>query len=330
MRSFLAFAAIVACAISCSFSVVAADEEPSATQSPSDESSSATGETGEKAEVVYTSPSDAVRLERTGDDIWVVSIKDPAQRAKLPKVQILGDWAYPDEFDFSPNDEWILAPYHVGSCLQDAVLYHRTSPTKIDLAEDFNASAWRNAAKLRSIKQDYAGAGECAMTFFGGWSFDSGRLLIGLLGGGDKRDLHHGYLYFNTHTKKFETTNYLLKMSAAKSQVLACAEPLGSLPLESELKARFDMLDKKLNDAYSAKLSKIAKDGLQNLRGSQRNWLRARGNGLELYLTFAPAAQREQRRLQFLADVTAARIESLNESEDNEPFDFWERINEKP
>jgi len=283
----------------------------------------------DKTEILYTSPSGAVRLDRTGEDIWVVSTKDPAQRAKLPKVQILGDRSYPDEFHLSPNDEWILAPYHVGSCLQDAVLYHRTSATKIDL-EDFSALAWKNAAKLRSIKEDYAGAGECAMTFFGGWSFDSGRLLIGLLGGGDKRDLHHGYLYFNTHTKKFETTNYLLKVSAAKSQVLASAEPLGSLPLESELKARFDMADKKLNDAYSARLSKIAKDGLQNLRVSQRNWLKARDKGLELYLTFAPAAQREQRRLQFLADVTAARIESLNESEDNEPFDFWERINEKP
>jgi uncharacterized protein YecT (DUF1311 family) len=281
-------------------------------------------------EILYTSPSDAVRLERTGEDIWVVSVKEPAQRAKLPKVHILGDWAYPDEFDFSPNDEWIFASYHVGSCLQDAVLYHRTSATKIDLVEDFNTSAWKNAAKLRSIKEDYAGAGECAMTFFGGWSFDSGRLLIGLLGGGDKRDLRHGYLYFNTHTKNFETTNYLLKMSAANSQVLACAEPLGSFPLESELKARFDMLDKKLNDVYSAKLSKIAKNGLQNLRGSQRNWLKARDKGLELYRSFAPATQREQRRLQFLGDVTAARIGSLNESEDNEPFDFWERISDKP
>ena len=337
MRSFCIFVAIVACAISCGFSLLAADEEPAAAErlseeptpqaTPAEESSSATGKAEEKADVVCISASGAVRLERAGEEIWVVSEKDSAQRAKLPKVQILGDWAYPDGFDFSPNDEWIFAPYHVGSCLSDAALYHRTSPKDVGMFEDFQELVWREAAKFKLVK---AGCNEgCAMIFFAGWSNDSSRLLVGLLCG-DKPNLEHCYVYFNTRTKKFETTSYLRKLSAAKSQVLACAEPLGSLPSESELKARFETLDKRLNDAYSARVSKVAKDRLQNLRESQRNWLKARDKGLQLYLSLAPAAQREQCKLQFLADVTAARIESLNESGEEEPVDFWERISEKP
>jgi uncharacterized protein YecT (DUF1311 family) len=337
IRAIRVLVAIAACAISGGFSVLAANEGPRVAAGPSDgltpqatpaeESSSATVEGKEKADVVCISPSGAVRIERTGEVIWVVSGKDSAQRAKLPKVQILGDWAYPDEFDFSPNDEWIFAPYHVGSCLSDAAFYHRTSPKDVGMFEDFQERVWREATRFKLVK---AGCNEgCAMIFFAGWSSDSSRLLAGLLCG-DKPNLEHCYICFNTGTKKFETTSYLRKVSTAKSQVLACAEPLGSLASQAELKARFDVLDKKLNDAYSAKLSKTAKDRVQNLRESQRNWLKARDKGLELYLSFAPAAQREQRKLQFLADVTAARIESLNASGDEEPFDFWERISEKP
>jgi uncharacterized protein YecT (DUF1311 family) len=111
--------------------------------------------------------------------------------------------------------------------------------------------------------------------------------------------------------------------------VLACPEPTDAPPPEGELKSRFEMLDKRLNDAYAAKLAKIEPDRVQNLRESQRAWLKAREKGLQLHLNVALRAERERRKLQFLADVTAARIESLNESEEG-PFDFWERINEKP
>jgi len=72
-------------------------------------------------------------------------------------------------------------------------------------------------------------------------------------------------------------------------------------------------------------------DRIPNLRESQRNWLKARDKGLQLYLIAAPAAERERRKLQFLADVTAARIESLEGAPaEEETFDFWERISEKP
>jgi uncharacterized protein YecT (DUF1311 family) len=329
MRSPYAFVAIVACAVSCVFLILAAEEEPRTPESPSQASPSATAKAEEKTEILNTSSSGAVRLERVGEEIWIVATRDPAQRAKLPKVEILGGWGYPDEFDFSPNDEWIFAPYHVGSCLSSAVLYHCTGPTKVGIFENFEELVWRNAAKLKLLKANYQGEGFCAMIFFVGWSADSSRLLVGLLGGEDKRNPDHCYIYFNARTKKFESTSYLRKVSATKSQVLACPEGIDRLPPEAQLKTRLDMLDKQLNDAYSAKISKIDRDRVQNLRESQRNWLKAREKGLQLYLNAAPRNEREGRKLQFLADVTAARIDALNGKEE-ETFDFWERISEKP
>jgi uncharacterized protein YecT (DUF1311 family) len=52
------------------------------------------------------------------------------------------------------------------------------------------------------------------------------------------------------------------------------------------------MLDKRLNDAYAAKLAKIESDRVQNLRGSQRNWLKAREKGLQLYLNAPSPSER--------------------------------------
>ena len=235
-----------------------------------------------------------------------------------------------DEFYFSPNDEWIYAGRHGGSCLIDGDLYHRVDASKIDSFENFNELAWKNCAQLKVLKTDYSAAGECAMTFFAGWSVDSRRLLIGMLGGEDRRDTHSGYLYFNTATKEFETTNYLKKLSAMKSAVVPCAEPVDPLPPEAELKARAGAADKQLNEAYAAKVKKVGKDRGSNLRESQRAWVKARDAGLQIYLAAAPAAERERRKFQFLGDVTLARIESLNAGPgEEEPFDFWERVSGK-
>jgi uncharacterized protein YecT (DUF1311 family) len=306
--------AMLTCAISCSFSVNAAIEEPVTAESPSQESRAAAGKAEEKTEVLYTSTSGAVRLERTGEDIWVVSAKDPAQRAKLPKIQILGDWAYPDEFEISPNDEWIFAPYHVGSCLRDSVLYRRGTD-KIATLEEFNDLAWRGAVKLGAFKKDVLDDG-CAMTGFGCWSIDSGRLLIHLRGGEDKRAMQERYLYFNTRKQQFELTNYLRKLNKPKSEMLVCAEPVDPLPSEAELKSRFDAMDRQLNERYAEVIAKVDKDQVSNVRQGQRNWIKHRDEGTKVYVSLFPPAEKEQRRLQFLCDVTAARIET-------QPAEAW-------
>jgi uncharacterized protein YecT (DUF1311 family) len=281
----------------------------------------------EKPEVLCTSPSGAFRIEQTGvafsggegestGDVWVISTKDPTQRAKLPKQS--SDSPLDDEFHFSPNDEWIFGLRHGGSCLRDGDLFHRLVPDKIEMFESFNESAWKNAVELGAFKRDFSAEGFCAMTEFVSWSFDSARLLIELRGGEDKRAMQEGYVYFSTRTKKFEVTNYLRNLNKTKAKVLAVAEPTDSLPMEDELKARLEMFDQKLNKSYAERMSKTDKERVPNLRDSQRTWIKRRDEGAKIYVSLFPEAEKERRRLQFLGDVTAVRLDDFNRPADEE------------
>jgi uncharacterized protein YecT (DUF1311 family) len=286
--------------------------------------SSRIGIAEEKPDILYTSPSGAFRLELSQPepevvakdpdamgDVWVVSTKDPTQRAKLPKQS--ADSPYDDEFHFSPNEEWLFGLRHVGSGLRYGNLYRIMTPLKIEkpVNGEFNDVVWDNSVKLGALKQDYSAAGVYAMTSFVAWRLDSGRLLIELRGGEDKRSMRRALLYFNTRTGKFEVTDYLRKLNKKKSEMLACAEPVDPLPSEAELKTKFDGLDRQLNKRYSEILQKADKDQVSNLREAQRTWIKHRDEGAKFYVSLFPAAEREQRRLQFLCDVTAARIEAL-------------------
>jgi uncharacterized protein YecT (DUF1311 family) len=286
---------------------------------------SATGNAENKTEILCTSPSGAFRIEQTGaafsggegestGDVWVISTKDPAQRVKLPKRS--SESPLDDEFHFSPNDEWIFGLRHGGSCLRDGDLFHRLVPDKIDMFESFNEAAWKNAVKLGAFKQDFSAEGFCAMTEFVCWSFDSARLLVELLGGEDKSEMHEGYVYFNVRTKNFQVTDYLRKLNKTKAKVLACAEPVDPLPNEAELKTRLDSLDRQLNEKYAKLLAQTEKDHVPLMREAQREWIKHRDEGAKLYMSIFPAAEKERRRLQFFSDVTAARIDT--------PAEEWE------
>jgi uncharacterized protein YecT (DUF1311 family) len=97
---------------------------------------------------------------------------------------------------------------------------------------------------------------------------------------------------------------------------LACAEPIDPLPTDAELKQRFDSLDGKLNEKYAEVLAQTDKDRVSLLRQAQRKWLKERDAGEKVYLESFPSAEKAQRRLQYLGDVTAARIDL--------PQDQWE------
>jgi uncharacterized protein YecT (DUF1311 family) len=274
------------------------------------------------------STSGAYFIEANGFDASLVSTTDPTQRIKIP-VPTEDDSLNPDdEFHLSPNDNWICAGRHGGSCLRSGDLYHRVSQMSIERVTGFDQEAWKQGGKLHAMKTDWLADGSCAMTFFAGWSRDSGRLLIGLLGGEDRRSTHFGYLYFNTKTRHFEISDYLRKLNANRSAALPCAEPVDALPSKADLQTRSDALDRRLNEAYSARLAKNPEAAPQ-IRESQRGWVKALGVGLKLYLSTTPAAERESRKLQFVADVAEARIDSLQQPDEGEPFDFWERISLK-
>jgi uncharacterized protein YecT (DUF1311 family) len=273
----------------------------------------------EQTEVLGTSPSGAIRIEsrfpdQAADDatadIRVVSTKDPAQRAKLPKQS--PDSPTDDEFHFSPNEEWLFGTRHVGSGLRYGNIYHLMKPLRVEVVGKpgaFNELVWEQGVKLGALKRDYSAGGVYAMTAFGNWSIDSSRLLIRLCGGQEKRSMVCGFLYFNTRTNKFEATDYSRKLSKLKRGPLACAEPVGSLPPEAELKLRFDTLDRELNEKYAEILAKADKDRIPLLREAQRDWLKERDAGEKLYLQLFPAADKASRRFQFLGDVTAARVD---------------------
>jgi uncharacterized protein YecT (DUF1311 family) len=166
------------------------------------------------------------------------------------------------------------------------------------------------------MKSNFSAEGFCAMAGFDCWSMDSARLLIELRGGEDKREMQERHLYFNTRTKAFEITDYLRKLNKTKSEILACAEPVNPLPSEAELKTRLDKLDQQLNKTYGEIIAKTQKDRVSLVREAQRAWIKHRDEGGKFYVSLFPPAERERRRLQFMGDVTAARIE--------EPPEEWE------
>jgi uncharacterized protein YecT (DUF1311 family) len=276
----------------------------------------------ERTDLLYTSPSGALRIETTvkpsstGDELtaetWVVSTKDPTQRARLPKQS--ADSPDDDEFHCSPNDEWIFGLRHVGSGLRYGNLYHYLTPLRIEMSdkdESFNELVWKNCIEFGALKEDYSAEGVYAVTIFVGWSLDSCRLLVELSGGEEKSAMHRGRLYFNTRTKRFEMTDYVRKLNRSKSAMLACAEPVEPLPSEAELKTRLDRLDQQLNKTYGELVAKTQKDRVSLLREGQRAWIKHRDEGVKFYVSLFPQTERERRRLQFMGDVTAARIEEL-------------------
>ncbi len=280
----------------------------------------------EQTEVLVTSPSGAFRIEskfpetsaaEETADIWLVSTTDPPQRAELPKQS--ADSPTDDEFHFAPNEEWLFGLRHVGSGLRYGNIYHLLKPLRIEVVWKqgyFDELVWKQGVKLGALKENYSAAGVYAMTAFASWSLDSSRLLIRLCGGEKKGNMLCGFLYFNTRTNQFEVTDYSRKLSKAKPEMLACAEPIDPLPSEGELKKRFDALDQQLNKKYAEVLAQADKDRVSLIREAQRRWLKERDADEKFYLQLFPAAEKASRRLQFLGDVTAARIDVTAEGWD--------------
>jgi len=284
---------------------------------------SATMRAEENGEVLYSSPSDAFRIERNGEDAWVISTKDPTQRAKVPPLE--GISPVDDEYHSSPNDEWLFGVRSMAHCFSNGDLFHRVDPQHIKIAptekdQSFNDLVWPYCVKQGALKANYSAeedGADTGLTDFVAWSFDSSRLLARLRGGDRHKMLHSCYVYFNTRTNGFEMTDYLRKLNKMKSDALACAEPVDPLPIEAEVKTRFNSLDRQLNEKYAQVLAQTDKDRVPVVREAQRDWIKHRDEGAELYVSLFSPAQKERRRLQFLCDVTSARIET-------QPDEAWQ------
>ena len=274
----------------------------------------ATGNAEEQKEVLYTSPSGGLRIERNGEKVWVISTKNPDQRAELPPLE--GISPFDDEFHASPNEEWIFGTRKMAHGFSNGDLFHHVDPQHVEIAptqedQSFNDRVWPYCVKQSALKANYSAeedGADTGLTDFVAWSFDSSRLLVQLRGGDRHKTLHSCYVYFNTRTNRFEMTDYLRKLNKSKTAVAACAEPTDPLPGEAELKVRLDALDQQLNKMYGEVLAH-AGEGVPLVREGQHKWIKHRDEGARLYVSLFPQAERERRRLQFLGDVTAARIE---------------------
>lgn len=307
-------------------SMLIAQTQSGANASPSTTASDAE-EDENKPQVLKTSPSGKFRIVESGQDFWIVTAADEKQRTKMHSAELV----IPEEFRFSPDEKWLYVELHHGSCMSGADLYRandgkaagpdESGPFQL-IKPPLEDGAWAEAMKQHLFTENFADEGACAMVRFGGWSGDSGRLLLIIRGGESRRETVGQYLYYNTRTNEFELTPYLRKVNAASAKshdtdILACAEPIDPLPDEATLKQQYATVDKKLNENYQkmlAKAEKEQKDEVAQLRQSQRDWLKAREAGLKIYLASFPAAEKEQRRLQFLIDVSRAEAESDEEA----------------
>src|SRR6266700_3687953 len=272
----------------------------------------ATGNAEEQKEVLYTSPSAGLRIERNGEKAWVISTKNPDQRAELPPLE--GISPFDDGFYASPNEEWIFGTRKMAHGFSNGDLFHRVDPQHVEIAptqedQSFNDRVWPYCVKQSALKANYSAeedGADTGLTDFVAWSLDSNRLLVQLRGGDRHKTLHACYVYFNTRTRTFEMTDYLRKLNKTKSSGLACAEPTDPIPSEADLKTRLDALDRQLNKRYAEVIAKTDKDRVSIVREAQRDWIKYRDEGARLYVSLFPEAEKERRRLQFLGDDCGA------------------------
>ena len=233
-----------------------------------------------------------------------MSTNDRTQQAKLP---LESPQFIPSEFHFSPNEEWVFALWK-GGMFSDRKYFFiaKRSGDRNSTVVNPSADAVGRGREAPCYSSKLGGGRPDPQMSFGCWSMDSSRLLVRLEGEVDKLAPPFGYVYVNTRTRGFELTNHLRKINKAQTAALVCAEPVDPLPTESQLKARFDRLERDLNTTYTAVLAKA--DNSQLIPDAQRTWIKHRDEGAKIYMSIFPQAKRESRRLQFMADVTAVRL----------------------
>jgi uncharacterized protein YecT (DUF1311 family) len=168
--------------------------------------------------------------------------------------------------------------------------------------------------------------------YFVAWSSDSTRLLVERRSQLEAKE--HGkylwrrhYFYFNLRRAKLEHTQYLSTLNRAFRQydseqkndvVPAFAEPVDALPPEKELGDRYDAAERRLNKVYPAYVTQ-ADDEIQNPNEKrdciryQQLWFKARESGAESFAAMGSKAERQRRKLLYLADATENRAHELED-----------------
>lgn len=296
---------------------------------------------------VITSPRGTFRIEREqkrnagegelATTFWITLAANPNQRVQL-NVTPVSD---PDSWHFliSPDEQWICATVHEHSQLTSLMLYRRGSGLQFKLVaaedEETEGPAWKFDKNDRVGPKDDVEADETGRVYnyFVAWSSDSARLLVERRSQLEaKKDGEYrwrrDYFYFNLRRGKLEHTPYLFALNRAfrdydseqKKDVTvpAFAEPLDALPPEKELRDRYDAAERRLNKVYPAYLTE-ADNEIQNPNEKrdrlryQQLWLKARESRGESFAAMGSKAERQRRRLLYLADAAENRAHELED-----------------
>jgi hypothetical protein len=287
---------------------------------------------------VTSSPRGTFRVEQQRQqgvtNTWITPTADPAKRVRL--VDPYDDASMGRHFFISPDEQWICATVHVHSQMQSLLLYQRKTGLQFDLvataSEEYEDGKQRH--KWEFDPPDYfvppgdpssvEGTGR-VYNHLVAWSADSARLLV------EKRVQEHDekahenfwsyhYFYFNLRDGKLEDTNYLRTLdhtfrgdSELRNYVVpAFAEPVDPLPSEKQLGARYQAAEGRLNKIFPLVMKREQPEqDKQNHREYQRLWLKARDKGAEAFAVMGPKADRQRRRLEYMADATEARVREL-------------------
>jgi len=302
------------------------------------------GYAGSDAQIdnVANSPRGTFRIEReakrdnTGNStttFWISSAADPNQRVRLDETSDdPNNW----HFFISPNEQWICTTVHEHSQLNSLRLYQRKTGLQFEqvatMDEEQAGHGWHfDRSALKGDQQpDETGR---VYDYFVAWSSDSTRLLVErrsqLEAKKDGRNLwRRDYFYFNLGKGKLEHTQYLLTLNHAFSQynpdqkkdvaMPAFAEPLAALPPEKELRDRYDAAERRLNKVYPAYLTQAGSE-IQNPNAKQdrvryqQQWLKARESGATSFADMGSKAERQRRKVLYLADATDNRAHELED-----------------
>jgi len=267
---------------------------------------------------------------------WISPAADPNQRVRLDDTSDDGSaW----HFFISPNEQWICATIHEHSQLNSLRLYQRKTGLQFEqvatVDEEQEGDRWHFDKDDRfALKADQAeNETGRVYNYFVAWSSDSARLLVErrtqLEAKKDGRNLwRRDYFYFNLRQGKLEHTQYLLALNRAFRQydpeqkkdvaLPDFAEHLDPLPPEKELRDRYDAAERRLNKIYPVYL-KQADDVTQNPNEKQdrlryqKLWLKARESGADSFAAIESTAERQRRKLLYLADATENMAHELED-----------------
>ena len=316
--------------------------------------------------VLVTAPSSSFQLTRASNGaIWLVPAKNPSDHAVLPAVQIEVNTEAANKMHrvssdsverqpqcfVSPDEHWIFVEVDTGGGNTTGILYQRTEiPSGSSetphyepaLAKGFDHAAWEFTCKDRKLTESNIGIPDkngiwSKTLYFGAWSADSTRLLLGLGGTvGKPKEPEEGgssqwassvseLCYFNTRTGSFELTDRLRKANSAQSNgdsgqvdqhaaepdAVLSAESVGQESLEPSVTDRFRKADTELNDVYKKLLGSLSANEKSQLQKEEQLWLTKRDLFAVIHAWQSWSPFPNASRIEGMAIATESRVAEL-------------------